>query len=307
MIGTALSKLLIERAYQVIILTRNKKTSNLKHPAGPSGQTSNLSYANWDIKKQTIDKEAIGKADYVIHLAGAGIADKRWTEKRKKEIRESRTNSSEFLVKSIREVPNNIKAVISASAVGWYGADPQIPNRNPFDESMPADKGFLGETCRLWEQSIEPVTALGKRLVKLRTGIVFSNDGGAFKEFKKPVRMGVAAILGNGKQVISWVHIEDISRMYLLAIENENMQGAYNAVAPYPVSNKKLMIELARRMKGRFYLPVHVPRFVLKLALGEMAVEILKSTTATSDKIHRSGFTFLFPSIESALNELIKK
>jgi uncharacterized protein (TIGR01777 family) len=167
-------------------------------------------------------------------LAGAGIADKRWTKKRKKEIRDSRVKSSGLIVKSLSELPNNVKAVVSASAIGWYGADSVIPNPKPFREDDPPDAGFLGETCREWEAGIEPVTGLGKRLVKLRTAIVMSNAGGALKEFKNPLRFGVAPILGNGRQVMSWIHIDDLVRLYIAAIENEKLEGVYNAAAPYP-------------------------------------------------------------------------
>jgi uncharacterized protein (TIGR01777 family) len=172
-------------------------------------------------------------------------------------------------------------------------------------ENEAPDPGFLGETCRLWEESIEPVTLAGKRLVKLRTGLVFTNKGGAFAEFKKPANFGIAGVLGNGKQVISWLHIDDLCRMYVMAIENESMQGAYNAVAPKPVSNRELMIRLARRQKGKFFIPLYVPSFALKLALGEMSQEVLKSATVCSDKIRKAGYDFLFPTIEGALKNLL--
>jgi uncharacterized protein len=299
LVGTALSKLLIERGYGVIILGRETK-------GGKSGQITAASYAVWNIPKQTIDIEAVQKADYIIHLAGAGVADKRWTGRRKKEILDSRVQSSNLIVKALKENSNNVKAVISASAIGWYGADPVVPNPKPFGENDPADPGFLGETCRQWEESIEPVTTFGKRLVKFRTGIVLSNNGGALEEFKKPLGLGVAAILGSGRQVISWLHIDDLCRMYLQAIEDENMNGVYNAAAPKPVSNKELLLQLAKTIRGKFYLPVHVPAFLLKIILGEMSIEVLKSTTVSVQKIKSSGFIFQYPGIELALASLKK-
>jgi uncharacterized protein (TIGR01777 family) len=300
LIGRAMSKLLVDKGYQVIILSRKAQLKDrLKSP--------NIEYAQWDIAKQTIDASAIRNSEFIIHLAGAGVADKRWTKKRKKEIQDSRIQSSALLVKALRDNPNKIKAVICASAIGWYGADPHIPNTKPFVETDPSGEDFLGETCKLWEDSIDPVTSLGKRLVKLRTGIVLSNDGGALKEFKKPVNFGIAGILGNGKQVVSWLHLDDLCRMYLHAMENESMKGSYNAVAPKPVSNKELTIKLAKAEKGSFYIPLHVPSFMLQLLLGELSVEVLKSCTVNCEKIRMTGFNFIFPSIESALADLLKK
>lgn len=249
----------------------------------------------------------MASADYIVHLSGAGVADKRWTSERKKEIVESRQQGGALLVKALMQVPNNVKAVISASAIGWYGKDEdRSPKKKAFTEDMGADKGFLGETCRLWEESIEPVKDAGKRLVKLRIGIVLSNDGGALPEFKKPVKFGIAGVLGSGRQVISWIHIEDLCRMFVYAIENESVAGVYNAVAPTPVTNKELTLLLAQKMKGRFYVDLHVPVFVLKTMLGEMSTEVLKSATVSAEKIRSAGFTFLYPSIESALDNLIK-
>jgi uncharacterized protein (TIGR01777 family) len=205
LIGKALTKELMAKGYEVIVLTRKV--------GGEKAQPAGLSYAQWDIEKQTIDEKAIQKADYIIHLAGANVAEGRWTDKRKKEILESRTKSSGLIVKALSEIQNKVKAVISASGIGFYGPDPAIPNPKPFVETDPADPSFLGETCRQWENSIDPVINLGKRLVKLRTGIVLSNDGGAYAEFKKPLNFGVASVLGSGKQIVSWIHIHDIVGM----------------------------------------------------------------------------------------------
>jgi uncharacterized protein len=292
LIGTALSELFINRGYKVIVLTRSQKP--------PKG---NISYALWDINKSIIDKNVIAGADHIIHLAGAGVADKRWTRKRKSEILNSRVLSAKLLVKSLNETENKVQTVVSASGIGWYGADTKGSKR-AFVESDPPDTDFLGETCRLWEESIQPVTVMGKRLVIFRTGIVLSNAGGAFVEFKKPLKAGIAAILGNGNQAVSWIHIDDICRLYLAAIENKNLYGVYNAVTPEHVTNKELTIKLAKARKKPF-IPVHVPEFALKIVLGEMSIEVLKSTTVDASKIRDSGFNFLFPGLDAALNELI--
>jgi len=197
--------------------------------------------------------------------------------------------------------------VINASAIGWYGDDEKRkPGKKAFTEDDPADTEYLGEACRLWEASIDPVQELGKRLVKFRTGIVLSREGGALDEFRKPVRFGIAAILGSGRQVISWIHIDDLCRLFLFAIEQEKVQGVYNAVASQPVTNRNFVMVLAEKIKGRFYIPFYVPSFVLKLMLGEMSVEVLKSATVSNTRISNKGFQFLFPTVEAALGDLMK-
>jgi len=298
MIGTALSRLLIEKDYRVILLSRNAPALQ------PGTSAGGLLMAHWDPSQQTIDPEAIRQADAIIHLAGAGVGDKRWSVKRKKEIVESRTNGCALLVRALGEIPNKVQTVISASGIGWYGSDPAIPNPRPFEETDPPDADFLGETCRLWEEAITPVTAMGKRLVIFRTGIVLSRKGGALEEFRKPLRLGVAAILGSGKQIVSWIHIDDLCRLYLQAIGDPAWQGIYNAVSPRPVDSKSFTLELARHIKGRFYVPVYVPSFLLKIVVGEMSIEVLKSATVSEKKTRQAGFQFLYPSIEAAMSEL---
>jgi hypothetical protein len=298
LIGRALTEALLERGYRVIIFTRQPDTQQKKI-------SDKLSYCTWDIKKKVIDKDAVSKADYIIHLAGASVAEKRWTQKRKQEIVSSRVDSSRLLAESIKTIPNQIKAVIASSAVGWYGADREREkDKKKFTEDDTPAANFLGDTCRQWEEAIEPVSFLGKRLVKLRTGIVLSNEGGALAEFKKPLRFGIAAILGSGHQVISWIHIDDLVRIILFSLENEKMNGCYNAVAPQPVTNKRLTLLLAKKIKGGFYIPVHVPSFFLRLLLGEMSVEVLKSATVSAEKLQEAGFIFQYPDIDSALHQL---
>lgn len=294
-IGTALSSFLLKQNYRVIILTREKREN-----------INGLEYAQWNIEKNEIDKKAISSADAIIHLAGAGIADKRWSRKRKIQIRESRTHSSGLLVNALKEYPNNVKTVVSASAIGWYGPDKK-KSPVPFTEDAPPNNDFLGDTCRLWEGSIQPVTSLQTRLVILRCGIVLSNGGGALKEFIKPLKYGIAPIFGSGKQIVSWIHIDDLCRIYLEAIKNEKLEGVYNAVTPEPCSNKKLMLQLGNTFAHKRYLPVQVPSFVLKLMLGEMSIELLKSATVSCRKIQNTGFQFLYPTIKSATEVLAQQ
>lgn len=175
MVGRYLTQYLLQKGYAVNWLSRKAGETNV--------QGNKVQVFQWDIDQQTIDAAAISSADYIIHLAGAGVAEQRWTSKRKQEILDSRTKSSALIVKALKEIPNTVKTVVSASAIGWYGPDRQ-DSKNPFTEDMPFYPGFLGDTCKSWEESIEPVTALNKRLIRLRIGIVLSGTGGAITEFK---------------------------------------------------------------------------------------------------------------------------
>lgn len=315
LIGKALTKALLEKNYEVIILTRKIRDTNfsfrdnenvdtdlvstIPHP------TSCISYAEWNIEKQTVDENAISEADYIIHLAGANLGDKRWTKTRKQEIVRSRVESSKLIVNSLKKIPNKVRAVVSASAIGYYGPDliTKTSEGKGFQENDAHSEDFLGITCNQWEESISPVSQIGKRLVIFRTGIVLTKNGGALKEFLKPLRFGIATILGNGNQIISWIHINDLVRMYINAIENENMSGVYNAVAPVPVSNRNFVLTLAKTRKN-FFIPVGIPSFILKIVLGEMSIEVLKSATVSSQKIEKTGFNFLHPNIQSAFQQL---
>jgi uncharacterized protein (TIGR01777 family) len=292
LVGKALTKMLLSRGHQVTILTRKIPTQ---------APVTGIQYAIWDLTLGKIDKTALDETEYIIHLAGAAVVEKKWTARYKKEIIDSRTRGMDIIADLLKNNSHQLKAVISASAIGWYGPDQSTGIS--FSESAPAAKDFLGETCRIWEESLIPFSAMGIRTCALRTGIVLTRDGGALKEFEKPVRLGIAAILGNGKQKVSWIHIEDLCRMYCFAIEKE-INGAYNAVAPAPVSNAGLTLGIAKKMKGNFFLSAHVPEFVLKLMMGERSVEVLKSCTVSAEKIKEAGFTFHYPSIEAALQSL---
>ncbi len=296
LVGHALSRYLISKGHNIIILTRN---------AVEKKKTEGITYAAWDIKKQEIDITAIQKADHIIHLAGASVFDKRWTKAWKKELEESRTQSSALLVRALSEHAHSVKTVVSASAVGWYGADKEPGHA--FTEQEPAANDFLGNICTLWEQSIEPVRKQGIRLVTIRIGIVLSNDGGFLQPVQKGLRFGMAVITGNGKQVVSWIHIEDLCRIFLFAIEHEKMSGPYNAVAPHPASMKELVLKEAKLVKGNFFLPFQVPAFLLKIVLGERSIEALKSATVSCAHIKKEGFNFLYPSIDAALQSLKKE
>ena len=294
MVGQSLTNVLLAKGYQVIVLTRQKKQSSRAH----------FSFAQWDLNKSWIDPAAIAAADYIIHLAGEGVADKRWTAARKKAILDSRVNSSALLVKALKENPNKVKAIVAASAIGWYGPDNEKSKQSGFVETDVVDSSFLGDTCRQWEESMHPVKALGIRLVTIRIGIVFNKMGGALAEFMKPAKLGAAAILGDGQQMVSWIHQQDLNRLMLFALEQEQVEGVYNAVAPDPVNNAILTKAIA----SRFYtwaIPFNVPSFILKVMLGEMSVEVLKSAKVSASKIIAAGFKFDYASMDEALDDLL--
>jgi uncharacterized protein (TIGR01777 family) len=298
LIGANLTRHLTAKKHEVIVLSRDRSKKS---------EAALVKYAHWDIDKEEIDQNALMKADHIIHLAGAGVMDKRWTESYKEDILKSRTKSSNLLVKSLQKLNHHVSSFISASAIGYYGADPKTVKDGGFIESDPPDNSFLGDTCVKWENSVEPIVQLGIRLCKLRTGIVLDNNEGAYPEFKQPVKFGIAAILSTGKQIVTWIHIDDLCRMYLHCIFNTEMEGVFNAVGPAPVTNKKLTLEVANAIRKKFYIPIHVPEFVLKLMLGEQSIEILKSATVSAAKISSAGFTFLYPTIEMAIAELTEK
>ncbi len=297
LIGSHLTNLLIERGNDVIILTRekNKTTNNPK-----------ISYSFWSVKDKIIDAEVVRKADHIVHLAGAGVMDKKWTNEYKNLIIDSRVKSAELIISCLAENGHHVESFISASAIGWYGKDNKPLVRNEgFIETDPPSDDFLGKTCVLWETASTPVTDLGIRLVRLRTGIVLSNKGGALERYKSTLKFGIAPILGNGRQIVSWIHIDDLCRMYCESIENNLLNGTYNAVAPEPLSQKDLIIELGQTMRKKFFIPVYVPAFGLKWVFGKRSIEILKSETVSNKKIKDTGFTFLYPSIESAIDDLV--
>jgi uncharacterized protein (TIGR01777 family) len=294
MVGTSLTELLLSKGYQVIILTRKPQASNVP----------NLTYAVWDIAKGYIDPLAIGKADTIVHLAGAGVADKRWSKKRKQEIVDSRVMSGALIVKYLTEIPHQVKAVVAASAIGWYGPDTAQSLQHGFVETDPVDGAFLGDTCKRWEESVKPLETLGIKLVSLRIGIVLNKQRGALAEFIKPAQFGLATIFGTGSQMVSWIHYKDLCKMILFGIESASLKGIYNAVSPDPISNKDLIIAITKKLRG-FYLPIPVPAFVLKIMLGEMSIEILKSAKVSSNKIQEAKFKFDYPTLDSALNDLL--
>ena len=297
LVGTALSNSLIHLCHKVIILTRKKKESS----------NTNIQYAYWDIEKGIIEEGILALADYIVHLAGENVAEKRWTARRMEEILESRIMPGNCLIKALNDSPNKVKAVIAASAIGWYGPDNNNSAIGGFTEEIANYDDFLGNTCFAWEQSMSPINKMGIRLVTLRIGIVLSEKGGALKEFMKPLDFGVAATMGSGKQIVSWIHIDDLCRMIGFCIENEEIKGVFNAVSPNPVSNSLLVKTLKKASDKLLSINISIPSFFLKLLLGDMSIEILKSTRVSAQKIINAGYRFEYSIISEAIKQLVDK
>lgn len=246
-------------------------------------------------------REALEGADVIINLAGAGIAEKRWSEARKSLLIESRVSGTRVLHRVLQKMELRPSAYISASAIGYYGNSGERVCR---EEDIPADNSFMVVCCREWEKSVEPIAALGLRTAILRIGIVLMPEGGALREVVKPLRFGLGSYFDDGEAWWSWIHPDDLCRLFVWAAQSEQVQGIYNAVAPQPLRNKPLVQAIAEAMNQHAaFLPV--PAFVLRLALGEMSAVVLNSNRVSADKVQQSGFTFQFPTAECALKDLL--
>jgi len=287
-IGKHLSRKLKEKGYNVLLLSRNSSRGN-----------SNSVY-NWNPDKNEIENEAIQRADYIIHLAGAGLGDKRWTKKRRQLIFDSRIKTCELLFNKVQESGIKLKAFISASGTGFYGAE---TSGRIFSETDPPSPDFIGEVCRRWEQSADRFQESNIRTVKIRTGIVLTRNGGALGRMLSTVRLGIGSALGTGRQYIPWIHIDDLCNIYIKAIGDKTMTGAWNAVAPEHITNREFMRSLAKALQKPFFFPA-VPSLLLKLLFGRMADIILKGSRVSADKILSAGYKFEYPDIENALKDL---
>ena len=291
MIGQRLTQMLQDKGYEVAHLSRYR-----------SNDQPIKTYV-WDIRKQEIEPEALRWANYVIHLAGAGVADKRWTASRKDAILKSRTESTRLLHDTISNLgEHQLKAFISASAIGIYGAD---TGSATIYESSPRGDDFLSEVVRKWEAAVDEMKRFNLRTVKLRIGVVLSTEGGALPRIVQPVRLGVGAPLGSGQQYVSWVHQDDLCRMFIYALEQEDMEGVYNAVSPRPVTNEELTRRAAKTLHKPLFMP-NVPGFAIRLAFGEMASIVLGGNRVSSNKIEEEGFSFQYPHVDNALSDLLK-
>ena len=294
-VGHHLTELLKQQGYRVIIFTRDMHKLS---------RVGDVKYSYWCPAERKFDVTYLKELHAVIHLAGAGVADKRWTNKRKKEIVDSRVEGTRFLIERLREHAPACKTLIAASAIGYYGSDKHRPQPGPFVEDASPAEDFLAQTCVKWEAESAKAEEI-MRTVIFRFGIALGKDDGAFRQFVRPQNFGLMPILGSGRQIISWIHVDDLCRLICWALQQQELNGVYNAVAPYPVSNRRLMRTIAQIMGGG-KLPVPVPAPLLKVGLGEMANEVLKSCTVSAEKICQQGFEFRYPDIKSAVQDILR-
>lgn len=252
----------------------------------------------WDPAKGEIDLESLEGVGAIIHLGGSSIF-KLWTQKNKKKIVRSRVEGAELLFRSLENNEHTVGQFVSASGISVY---PSSCNKLYFEDEDKVADTFLGKLVTEWEAAADRFSELGLRVAKIRTGIVLSEKGGALAQMQRPIKYGVGSPLGSGKQWQSWIHLEDLARIYLYVIEN-GLQGVYNATAPDPVTNKELMGEIAKLEGKKMWLP-NVPAFAMKLVMGEMASIALESQLVASRKIQKAGFSFNFVNIGKTLKDL---
>jgi hypothetical protein len=289
LIGTALTHFLLEKKYRVRHLGRTKRGRN------------NIEEFIWNPEKQEIDVDALNGVDLIIHLAGTNIGKGTWTDDRKKEIIESRVQSTKLLFETIQKNNCNPQKIICASAIGYYGI---IGKSSYYTEEDNPGNDFMAEVCIAWEDEITKQNKAQIPTSIFRIGVVLTNKGGALPLMAKPVSLFAGAPIGNGNQLISWIHINDLCKMFLWSIENKEITGVFNAVAPNPVSNKKFTETLGIILKRPVW-PIHIPSFILKTMLGEQSEIVLQGVGVSSKKIEAEGFNFEFPEIKNALKNLL--
>ncbi|PKQ70163.1 TIGR01777 family oxidoreductase [Raineya orbicola] len=289
LVGKKITELLLAKGYAVAYLSRKKQ------------QIPSVKVYEWNIYQKSIEKEAITEAEAIIHLAGAGVADKSWTESYKKEILESRVLSTRLLYETLQQTQHSVKSFISASAIGIYGFD---TGEQWLDENSPHGTGFLADVTAKWETEVQKIADLGIRTAILRIGIVLAKEGGALPKLLQPIRWGLGAALGSGKQYMSWIHIKDLAQMFVFALENENLQGVFNAVGNDPCTNTELIQKIAQILKKPLFLP-NIPSFTLKLMVGEMAQMVLGGNRVSNEKILKAGFQYQFTTLKDTLQDLL--
>jgi len=255
----------------------------------------------WNVETGYVDENALEGVDYVLHLAGANVGEKRWTENRKREIVSSRVNSSKLLLSKFKERNHSLKAYISASGVGCYG---NFATNKIFTEKDEIGTDFLAILCGKWEDVAHEYSSISQRILIFRLGVVLSDKGGALPKLKIPIKYGLGANLGSGNSCFSWIHIDDLCKMIHFSIQQHDLNGIYNAVAPEIITMDKANRSIARYMERPFFLP-NIPSCLVKLVLGEMSSLLLTGNKISAEKIIETGFVFDYPTIEKALDSAL--
>ncbi|SFH95486.1 TIGR01777 family oxidoreductase [Halpernia frigidisoli] len=287
LIGKALIQKLRERNHEVNLLVRTKK--------------GDLNEFLWDEKNGKIDENAFSDIDSIIHLAGASVG-KRWTESYKKELYSSRIDTAHLLFKTCVKLNLKLKSYIAASGINYYGTYTSDEILTENDQVKHQD--FLSNLSVAWENSADEFASIADKIVWMRTAMVLSNKGGSFLMLKNIVNYNIGSAIGDGNQWLNWIHIDDLVNMYVQSVENPEISGKYNAVASEVPTNKDFMKDLAEK-SGKFFLPINVPEFVMKLAMGEMSEIILTGTRASNEKIKKTGFNFKYSTLNEAFQDLI--
>lgn len=291
-IGKVLTDALLQKGYSVSILSRTVKPRKEK-----------VSYYVWDVTSQSIEEKSVLNADYIIHLAGENIGEKKWTAKRKEEIRNSRTQSAQLIYSVLKKHNKQIGAFVSASGIGYYGA---LNGHGICTETTLPGNDFVGQVCQDWEKSADLMKGLGIRTVKIRTGLVLGKNEGLLNKLSPIFKKGLGSVLGSGKQYMPWIHVDDLCRMYIEAIENPNMSGAYNATINDSTTNQVFSKTLAESLGRHMFLP-KIPSFVIQLGMGEMSSLVLTGRRVSSDKIKKLGFRFRFKNLKKAMKDCVKE
>lgn len=291
MLGRAISKVFLEKGHEVRWLSRH------------SGKENQIHVFKWDIEKSYMDEKAFENLHCIIHLAGAGIVNKSWSDSYKKEIIDSRVKSSDLLFKYYTKLKPDLKCFIGASAIGYYGVDSKGA---AFIEADLEGSDFMSEVCKNWEKSYDSFVSEGLRTVIFRIGIVLSNQGGAYAKLKSLFQLGLGASIGSGKQAFPWIHIQDLSQLFYQAFENAKVNGTYNAVAEGSTTNAEFSTALAKSLHRYLLLP-GIPEFFIKLIMGERAMTITRGVPINNSKLKLLPYNFQFNTIESALNNLANK
>lgn len=289
LIGRYLTSALLSEGYRVTHLSRS------------AGSIGRVRVYRWDPDKGFIDPAALEGIDYIIHLAGANIGEKRWSKSRKDVIVRSRIDSAKLLYAEAEKRGKTLKAFISASAIGYYGS---LTSETIYTETASAADDFLGNTCRQWEEAADQFRSISGRVVKIRTGVVMEKTDSALSKLLKPAGFGLFPRLGNGRQYMPWIHIEDLCLIYLKAVTDEKLDGPYNAVAPQHINQTGFMRCLAEVLDKPFFHPP-VPAVMLRVILGEMSDIVLKGSRITSEKIEKSGYDFKFRTLKETLENVL--